>query len=608
MASPRTDWYQPNITALKARQPQVAAAVEATRIPPSIMPAVGRDGHPTFQLRGEDGRCQWFGGSSMPTISAPELVRAFESDGRNVVLPGVQTGLEPLLVAAMMPSHAALFVMEPDVRAVKLVLQLYDYVGLIESGRLVFLLGAVDDLVGRFSEFFQGQPGYEVPAHLLPLPGLTSADVAALRTHIERASQAVSVLHAKAMQSSIARMAASSYGSCPAAPRVAVLGVDARAVSFEQARRVARALDELGWNYELCIPDTPKQCHTVARLRAIESVSADLVLLINGTPGALSTMLPPGLPVVSWFLPGALAATASVEVPSDARLVLAGSMRLRDELTHAGVPVESIDVCDVAADVTVFQPRDVGTEGRRDLALVMDVPDDRPEAAGINLVSQQALWEALREVVRDELDAYGDDRADAFLSRAERVTGTALNEPGVRAHFVGLLRTRIAPAAMARSAADALTSAGYRLVLCGWNWPACPEVELCETDGVRRGASLGALFNRVAGVVLLDLSAASVQTALDAMAVGCHVLCHRGDGTFTDQFPGLHEVTAHLNLYGITAELLSRVRSLVEPGAIDAPRPTAGRELVLSKHSTADRLRWIVARVRQRQTSVAVIA
>ncbi len=610
MAAPRTDWYERNLDALRAFQPKVAAAVEATRIPPSVTSAIGRDGHPTFLIQCEDGRSQWFGGSSMPTISAPELVSAFESDGRNVVLPGVQTGLEPLLVAAMMPSHAALFVLEPDVRAVKLALELYDYAGLIELGRLVFLLGEVDELVGRFGQFFEKHPGYEVPAHLLPLAGLTSADVTALRAHIERAGTAIGLVHTRATQSSVERLAARPPCPCPAAPRVAVLGVDARAVSFEQARRVARALDRLGWSYELCIPDAPNRCHTVARLRAIEAVSADLVLLINGTPGPLSALLPPGLPVVSWFLPGAVAATASAEVPADDRLILAGSARLRDELACAGVPAGAIDLCDAAADVTLFRPPAAppGAEDRRDLALVMDVPDDRPEAAGVHLTSQQKLWEALREVVRAELDAYREDRAEAFLTRAERLTGTVLNEPGVREQFVGLLRARIAPAALARSAAEALISAGYRLILCGRNWPAHGGAELCAPDGVPAGASLGKLFNKVVGVVLLELSAGSVQMGLDALSAGCHVLCYRGDGSFTEQFPGLRDVAAHLNLYGSSAELLSRVRSLVDPGAIDSPRPAAGRELVETKHSMADRLRSIVARVRQRQASVAVVA
>ena len=115
-----TPFYRDNLAALASFQPRVAEIVDAARIPPGVTPARGRDGSSTLLVPAEEGGSIWFGGSSMPSVSAVEMFAGFVSDGRNVSLPGVLTGVEPLVVINKLPLHTALFVVEEHAWHVRL--------------------------------------------------------------------------------------------------------------------------------------------------------------------------------------------------------------------------------------------------------------------------------------------------------------------------------------------------------------------------------------------------------------------------------------------------------------------------------------------------------
>ncbi|MFQ5496146.1 MAG: hypothetical protein ACE5EX_12290, partial [Phycisphaerae bacterium] len=301
-----TDCYRRNLAALTTFLPSVALTIEQTTVPDAVTAATGRDGSTTFLLPGTEGRMNWLGGSSMPTVSAPELMGQFIGDGSGVVLPGVLTGLEPLHLAEGTPAHTPIFVLEPEPLFAKLALHLYDYSALFERQRLVLILSPLDDLEEPLCAFFREHDGFELPLHLLPVPQRSTAEMARLGASIEEAGAAVSRLQSHTVESLTRKIARRRFGACPARPRVAVLSVDPRPVALEQAHRVERALAKLDWPGTLCIPDTPGRCHTVARLRAVDAATADAVILINGRAESLTARLPDELPIISWYFPEAI--------------------------------------------------------------------------------------------------------------------------------------------------------------------------------------------------------------------------------------------------------------------------------------------------------------
>ena len=174
-----SEYYDGNLAALRATQPALADVVDASIVPDSVTPAKARDASPSFLITDRDDRQRWFGGSSMPTVSAAEVFADFHSDGRNLALPGVLTGFEPLVLLPRMPRHTALFVVEADPVNLKLAMLLHNYATAFSEGRLIFMLCGAGALSQAMKTFFEHHPGLELPTHLLKVPQRSADDIAA---------------------------------------------------------------------------------------------------------------------------------------------------------------------------------------------------------------------------------------------------------------------------------------------------------------------------------------------------------------------------------------------------------------------------------------------
>ena len=603
MAIVTTESYRDNLAALSAVQPEIAALVDAAPVPEGIIPATGRDGSNTFLIPTEHGRNVWFGGSSMPTISAPALFESFRSDGANVLLPGVLTGLEPRILADKLPAFAALFVIEEDPLAIKLAFHLYDYVNLISSGRLVFL--EAGDLVQSLRTFFEAHPGYELPKHLLNVPHCPPAKMSELQRRFETAGEAVIQVQSRVVSACVDALGQRTFGPPPDRPRVAVLGVDATPDSIELAGRIVRGLARLDWPQAACVPDSPGNCHLAARLQTVERLSAELVLAVNRGAERMQSFLPSGLPVATWVLSETCARQIAPEELPEGHLVFAGSNEIADTLVRAGLSRDAIELCSVGADDTIYKPLEVARRQRStprvDVAVLMDLPDDRPEAVNLTLASHLALWRAMHTAVQANVDRYGDALADELLDRAQKDSGTTLRDAALSDQFAELLRTRIAPAHLGRHAAETLIAEGYRLSVWGANWPASWQREKLWPGPIPNDQSLNRLFNTVGVVVLPGSSLIDVQRALDALAAGARVICRAPDEPFEQQHPALASLTPHLYFYRTSRELSETVGKLCASAMRAGTRSDAARRMILEGHTVAQRLLAIVRSLRKRQ-------
>ncbi|UCE61223.1 MAG: hypothetical protein JSU63_05635 [Phycisphaerales bacterium] len=593
--------YSKNLAALRDLQPDVAAIVDATPVPPSVKPATGRDGSNTFQIESGDGRMTWFGGSSMPTVSASEVFSGFVSDGRNVLLPGVLTGTEPLTIADKLPIHSAVFVVAEHPWHIKLALHLYEYADYIAAGRIVFILA--HDIVASVCNLVGANPGYELPARLLTVPQRSQIEMATLQKQMESAGEAATAVYARVVEDCAERIRSRRFGVLPPQPRVAVLGMDARPDSFDQACRVARALRKLGWPHELCIPDAPSRCHMAARIQVIDRLSAELVLLINGGSSRLREVLPQELPVVSWYLPGTHIPVVSAEGLGLGDRVFVSYGSAVEVPSPATLDAEPVVRCEVGADDVTFrsleQSNGVSLIQDVDVAILMDLPDDREEACDVSLASHKALWSSLRKLLLQNVDRYRHELAGELVDLAQRNSGVKLEDAAMRAHFVGLLRSRIAPAGLARADTKSTVSSGFRVGIWGANWHETGDSGQSWRGAIPRNEELNRLFQSV-GVVLIPLcSAATIQMALDALAAGVRVLCRAPDDPFESAFPGLSSLAPHLHFYRTAHKLGIVIRRLISQEGAIAEEARAVQRLVRTEHCVSNRVCEIVDRVRR---------
>jgi hypothetical protein len=581
--------------------------LDAAEAPFDVVPCKGRDGSDTFQLVEAGGRRAWFGQSSMPTVSTHEVLAGFSGDGGSVSLPGILTGLEPLVLAERLPGHCAVFVIEDEPFQLKLAMCLYDYADLISTGRLVFLFA--DRLEGELRRLFTFHPGYGLPTSLVRVPHRSAASLTELQRRLEHAGEAASGVIAEAVESTVQALGRRSHGALPKTLRVAVLGTDARWLSLEHAGRIDRALSKLAWPHTLCVPDAPDKCHVVARLMAVDRSSADWALMVNSCAGQLQALLPSGLPIASWYLPGADVGATLAAGPMPEHIVFASSRTLERQLAAAGVSPSLIEPAAPAADVAAFGTVRLSPEESArwsaDVAVLMDLPDDRPEACHITLDSHVALWRALSEAVGREPDRYRDEVAEEFLKAAERASGTTLRDDSTRGQFLMLLKACLAPARTVRAAVDTLIGDGQRVAVWGAGWSRVYGDATVARGAIPGGGDLIRMFHAARVLVFPVPSPWAIQLAVDALAAGSEAALRTTREAFCGEYPGLAELAPHIRFYRTGQDLAGSVQSAkgrVACGSQVAAGPS-GREVVLTRHTLSHRLQTMAGRMRGRRAA-----
>jgi len=592
--------YRRNIDALSRSQPEVASAVAAAPIPDHVEPATGRDGLATFRLV-VDGERLWFGRSSAPSISAVEVFSRFFST-TGVALPGVLTGREAIVVAERVPAHCAVYVLEQHPLFIKLAFHLCDYADYLNRSRIVFVLA--DRLAETLCAAFERRPGLGLPARLLTVPQITNAQLVDLQRRLEAAGERAAEVQRRVVAGWSAKIRERRPRRLPAAPRIAIVSDDARAITIEQAGRLGNALGRLGWPYAICVPDAPGRCHAAARLECIAQLPADLVLLVNCQPGPLAKFLPHGLPTASWYVASPSSGAGGGKAIAPGHLNFVASETLAGALAGAGVDAGTIRTCAVGADSTVFrrEPTDPGEGAARPgrVGLLAELPDPRPQSYGVTVTSHLALWRAMCEAVLDGVDDGGAQSEGDWLEQAETASGVTLREPLLRERFVAWLRNVIVPAGRALVAARSLADAGLSVEIRGRNWEGWGGGGVAP-GAIPQGEELRLLFHQVDAVVLPEPSALGVQTALDALACGTGAVLRHPDHPFEKEFPALAAVERYLGLYRTRAELIDRVGELMAGGPVGGGFLDRARSLVLEGHTAVQRLREIVVEVRALQ-------
>lgn len=608
-----------NLAVLRSTQAEIAALVERVVIPDSVTSEMGRDGSSTFVLTDENGRREWLGRSSMPTISAEALYGECSYDGSNVCLPGIMTGVELLVLAERLPVQCAIFVVEPDSLRLHLAMQLYDYSPLIAAGRAVFL--DASDLDASLRRFFTDHPGYEIPRTLFTGALRAPAKIAELQRRFESAGEGATQAQAEALVTCAERIRRRSFADVPAAPRTALVSVDQRLDALEQGRRLARGLSTLGAPHAVCLADAAERCHAVAGLRAIDSIQADVVLCVNVGAERWRGLLPQDLPIGAIMLGVEAVPKAVIGALSPRDLVFAASREVEQAAIENGLPPERCRRFDPAVDdvcLPQLEEHPSNSASREfEATIVADVPDDRAEPNGVTLSSHVALWNSLVALAGRTVDRTNLCSPAELLRRAERESGVAIDGEDLRRFFEDAARRRIVPAACARAARASLAGDRLRVALCGASWDSANSGETHVGPLPVFPQSL-AWFTTTKVLVFPISDRRSVQAALDASAAGANVLLREGEVPFAEDYPQLAPVASLIPFYRNGDELRRSVRALMRPAVADPSacrterwadtRTELCKELctVLTRdHTVARRIHWMIEELRRRQGAVA---
>lgn len=586
-----------NLDALRARQPEIAEIIEHCELPAGLTPALGRDGTTTVMLEGPNG-LQWLGGCSMPQAAAEEMFGQADPHGGSVTLPGILTGMEASLLARRLAPRFAVFVVDQPA-SFKIVFSLRDYGSLLEAGRLVVFLD--DDLPVRARQFFDTNPGFTLPTHLFKVPQVPAGRLANLVRTLEDAGAAATLVQQQVVTDCVERIRESTLPAASDKVSIALLSADASPACGELIRKLEGAIQKMSLTHETCMPTQADRCHVAARILSVAKSKPDVIIYPHGLTGQERSLFPPFLSVVQWIQPGAPIQLSAgfgtcdivvTETKTDAEIAI----------SH-GWLAANVVLAEPAAGDLPDRPNDAASiNAQSPVAVMMDLPDDRPEAAGVTLPSHLALWQALRDEVLRRGDYDADSEAASILTAAQKASGTILTDETLAASFETCLRTRIAPATVARSLALALIRNGFDPQIWGLNWPKLGKKADLRQGPIPRTPEEAP---KPTWLVIPWFSHAGIKLAMNALAQQCPVLMRGRAEAFASEYPALADLAGAIDWFESGSQLIAvlrRLRSRLEP-ASEHTRITARK--VRAEHSMTNRLTILFERIRKLQSQSA---
>ncbi|MCC7292581.1 MAG: hypothetical protein IT449_11030 [Phycisphaerales bacterium] len=599
---PRDGLLDGNLEALRALQPELADALQVGPRLPGVQLHRSRDGGWTFRIPDESGASSWMGASSMPRVSAEAQFGSRSDSGSSAVLPGMLTGIEPLVVARTLAASCAVFVCEADLARVRLALELYDYRELLRSRRLVFLTDphARDD----FLRFFRGHAGFEFPRRLLRTPQVGAERFDALQREVEEAAAQVHRLQNERVESLRAALTAVPKARARP-PAVVAISAEADPARCAWMAHVERAMRRIGWSGTVLAPSDPSSRHRVAILSAVQQHDADAVLLLDGAAQALAPLLMPDRQVVAWLSPAVSPGSAAALCHGMEHSTFV-STRAQLAAVHAAHPhARCVELLEPPIDDEAIEgggkPRPAEGPG---VQFLVHAADDRPEAVGIRLASHESLVAAMQRICLERVQSGSTVPAQGILAEAERRAGFALQDDELRARLEELVSSRLVPAAWTRAVWASLTRAGVCPVASGdLAFPLSLEgagVEV-STDRHSRG---GAEAAGRAVAVWPVCGAADAVALIETLATGSAVVARRYAEDLAATHPMLHKLLGAVHWFDRPEEAARIARKLVSAPDATPQRPMWEPSEV-ERHSMAARLTHLMARVRAMRDSAA---
>lgn len=592
--------FSTNLDALRHHDPDLAQLLADLPLPEHVKLARGRDGATTFYLTAPDAPGQWFGRTSMPTISAPALLANFDPAGANVALAGVGSGLEAALLAHALAPHQTIFVFESDPLQLSLALRLHNLASPIRARRLLLLLA--DDHEPLLLRFCQDHDGFAPPTRLLNWPWLDPADRQQFtdllsrvgRTIAARRSQTIAQLRLKA-----ARLTAPQ--PLPDRPRLTLLALSAHYQLTRLGQDLHQAATELGWPTTTVLMASPANANLLPHCRAAVESGPELLILLDHTRADLPAASQ-NIPATTWLSPMATPDQPLVNslIPKD--LCVATTAKTQTQLLEAGLDQDRILTLPLAANPARYkdlQPsQDQLEQARCDVALIAPAANTDPQACGIKLHSHQVLWRKLADLISRNVDQYHDGMLEDLLSDAGRQSGVKLSEQEVRRQLLDVARMALGPTLQRLAMIQALTDADLQVGLWGPGWGWCSQVGDFWRGSVTSDQHRLAIYRAAKLVLCVEPSGQVGQELLDAVACRAAVLIKscpsqsRWDGP-----AAMFDPQIHLASFNDRRQLVSTARQLLADPQARTQITRKNHQHLTSQHLYTHRLRTLHQRL-----------
>ncbi len=534
----------------------------------------------------------WFGASGAPKIREQVLCEQFVAGTSNVIFAGVGQGFGLRLLLDRLAPYQMIFVWEPELAHIAILLGLYDFSADLSSRRLVFLTEPAikTALVNYFSE----HPEFSPPMKMLGWPWLGDAQLAQLSRGIEEALGEITPnLNQKA---GAAASMIEQYGvgvSGGKIERVAIVSLVSQWQENQLARDLAWAAEKNKLHAGLFQLDRPEHGSSIGLIRFLAEFKPQALFSVGVGRSKWTIEVPGSLPFFTFLcLPGTVLGekiVSNLGRPGENERWVLGSRQDAAELAK-NVGEGKCFFLEAAVNPEVFRPVDQIADCQ--LAVFADRPEMDPLKLGIRQRSHQELWREVGRLIARNPLSYHTAQAEVLVSKVSNITGIKLSDPELLKSFVQMVRSYLGPAMSATSLVEELIRSGLKIRIFGSGWENVEQAASLSRSVPERSQEINDIFNRSEAVLVVDHESNRRGMVLDALTAGRIVLVKRLPD---DSLAGIGLPDESLVYLEPAVDVLSQWRKIqadrrrLKDGALRA------REFLVEHFSFAEHLRKIIA-------------
>jgi len=532
---PDSTIFDRNVSVLKTVEPELAKAVllksdEDFKKTQPPKPIQTRDGKINFHIPRQDGRFEWLGRTSIPSVRAEAVIEKFDTGQGNVLVPRIGEGTELLLLTRRLQRHRAVFAWEEDLGTIQLVLHLHDYSDALTEGRLVLLNCPLNQLTETLFDWLEQHPGHLCPSRIMLWPWQIPQDLSNCQAAVEKTYSRFEKSRARnlqAIQEQLNQLPTAS-SAINTAPLLAIYSMRAEPDMWDFSTRLAEDSQEYGYQPISMKVRTPDDVHPLARAQKLTDGGRrpDLALLLDITRQELGAILPTSVPAISWIGPNAPDKVFQSNGQKSQDPIALTSDWLKKQARSAGLPENQVFVCPPPC-LKGMDPDDeqLTVDRPTEIALFGDLYSIEPQVYGYKLATQIEIWKCMVDLLWARIEQFdGADMAE-ILARAEQKKGVRLEDSALRQAMSDTMQTWVAPTLLRQFIAQIFTKKGFTINIFGRGWPGQegmqvhqPLVTLDQKLTVLRRCQL---------FIHADLTGAATSDALLAAGNGAVLLARK---------------------------------------------------------------------------------
>lgn len=541
-----------NLFALRRVDKELAERLSSLAIPENVHMRVARDGSVSFRFEQPDGKQPWLGRVSIPGAAARINLSRTPLELGNMAMNGIASGYDAAMILDGMPTHAALFVIKPDLLELKLALCLNDFTRHLLERKMIVLTGPAEKKVAAVIEdFYREHPDFAPIQRSIYWNWLSEQDNQRFAQQISDAMEKLNTYIVGKIDK-LFREIRTEYAQKDRKTLAGLLKKRESRVRFincavsnhpldgQISRDFLQGCRELGFATSWQMPDRPDRVSEYGQLERLKHEQPDVALLVDRLRVDLHFALPEQVPCITILRQPekVLLDREGQPLQRMGKYDLIGWLKRSqyEQCRAAGIDEQQLLEMPLAVNEAIYHPVELDatemSEYGSDVVMIADRPDPDAEANDIRLHSHQALWQAvIKEINRAPAD-YHRAAARKYLQRAQKC-GVTLQDEKLRDILIGLIQDRLGESVIRDIYGYETIKNGFPLSVWTWNKIDSDSRANCWSNSplgknvrgrIPEGPALNKLFN--AGKIFVHISSSGEpdRMVLNGIASGAFFL------------------------------------------------------------------------------------